>query len=311
MSAQAFQKAVARGQAADAVGVAYALAGELYLVGLLAALAGGYLLFRLGRARLALLLLGAALLDAAAPAMVGFDPANPDAYGYLEAAVALFAALSCALFAAISAMAPRPRLMRLIAVVLLAAIVLGGAAGRRRWSRAHFWDAGVTLGRFLDAAPPRARLVSSDFQTLFMLWYLQSIEARRPDVEVVHRHFLAYPGFRDELVLRHPDLAPLVGDHDIIPEQLSKTPNVILEYDQDLDPRLIAKSVLVPVDLPFPVEDWEPQTRRYAAWQAFLAAQRGCKLGDSEAALARARLVLGMSALNCDRALNPVTITTQ
>jgi hypothetical protein len=311
VSARAFQKAVARGQVSDVAGVAWALAGELYLVGLFAALAGAYLLIRVGRARLALLLVGAALLDAAAPALVGFDPANPDAYGYLEAAVALLAALACAVPAAIAAMAPRPRLSRAAVAAVVALLLAGGATGRARWSRARFWDAGATVGRFLDGAPPRAPLVTSDFQTIFMLWYLQSVEARRPDVTVVHRHFLAYPGYRDEILRRHPLLLPLIGAHDLKPDIIMTMPNALVEYDQDLDARLIPRSVLVQVTISPPVAEWEPQTRRYAAWQAFLEAQRACKLGDAEAALPRARVLLGMESLNCDRALNPVTITPQ
>ena len=145
------------------------------------------------------MLLGAALLDAATPALVGFDPANPDAYGYLEAAVALLAALSCALLAALAAAAARPRLGRALAAALVAAVVAGGVATRARFSRAGFWDTGAAVGRFLDAMPPRARLVTSDFQTIFALWYLDAAEGRRPDVDIVHRHFLAYPGYREEI----------------------------------------------------------------------------------------------------------------
>ena len=101
VSARAFQKAVARGTVGDVGSVAAALAAELWLVGAFLALGGAYVLVRLGRTRLALVLLGAALCDAATPALVGFDPANPDAYGYLEAAVALLAVLGCAVVAAI------------------------------------------------------------------------------------------------------------------------------------------------------------------------------------------------------------------
>jgi hypothetical protein len=309
VSARAFQKAVARGQVSDVAGVAWALAGELYLVGLFAALAGAYLLLRVRRVRLALLLLGAALFDAAAPALVGFDPANPDAYGYLEAAVALFAALACALPAALASMTSRRRPAEVILVIVVALILVGGAAGSSRWSRSRFWDAGTIVGRFLDGAPPRALLVSSDFQTIFMLWYLQSVEARRPDVTVMHRHFLAYPGYRDELLRHHPWLEPLIGARDIEPDIILTQPTMVLEYDQDLEPRLIPRSVLVQMTISTPLVAWEPQTRRYAAWQAFLAAQRACKLGDgATAALERARWLLGLAELNCDRALDPVTI---
>jgi transmembrane protein TMEM260 (protein O-mannosyltransferase) len=300
VSAQAFQKSVARGQVGDIGAVAAALAAELWLVGAFLALGGAYVLVRLGRRRLALLLLGAALCDAATPALVGFDPANPDAYGYLAAAVALLAALACALLAAVAAAAQRPRLTRALAVALVVAVGAGGLAGRARFSRARFWDAGVALGRFLDAAPPRARLVTSDFQTIFALWYLRAAEARRPDVDIVHRHFLAYPGYREEIARR-------VGD-------VSREPDVV-EYDLDLPDALLARSTTIAVAAD--ADHGEPQTRRYAAWQAYLGADRACRIERSSAArpsaapaLERARVLLSLPALNCDHIRDPVTIAS-
>ena len=292
VSARAFHKAVARGQLADVGRVAAALAGELWLVGAFLALGGAYLLLRLGRRRLAMMLLAAALCDAATPALVGFDSANPDAYGYLEAAVALLAALSCALVAAVAAAAQRPRAMRAIAVALVAAVAAGGLAGRARYARGRFWDAGATLGRFIDAAPPRARVSTSDFQTIFALWYLGAAEARRPDVEVVHRHFLDQPGYREEIERRFGDV--------------SREPSVV-EYDLDLPGALLARSTTIPV-----AADDEPQTLRYAAWQAYLAADRACRIDPPTAgpALARARTLLSLPFLNCDHLRDPVTIVS-
>ena len=292
VSARAFQKSVARGQVGDVGSVAAALAAELWLVGAFLALGGAYVLVRLGRRRLALLLLGAALFDAATPALVGFDPANPDAYGYLEAAVALLAALGCALIAAIAAAAQRPRVMRAVAGALVIAVVAGGLATRARFSLARFWDTGAALGRFIDAAPPRARVVTSDFQTIFALWYLAGVEARRPDVDIVHRHFLAYPGYRDEIARR-------VGD-------VSREPNVV-EYDLDLPDALVARSTTIAV-----ADDDEPQTRRYAGWQAYLGADRACRLDPTRAAheIDRARVLLSLPTLNCDHIRDPVTIAS-
>ncbi|HEX4459217.1 MAG TPA: DUF2723 domain-containing protein [Polyangia bacterium] len=305
VSARAFQKAVARGQTSDIAGVAGALAAELWLVGALAALAGAYVLARLGRVRLALLLLGAALADAATPALVGFDPANPDAYGYLEAAVALLAALACAFPAVIAATVQRPRVARVSCAALVVTVVIGGASGFTRWSRARFWDTGATLGHFVDAAPPRALVVTSDFQTIFGLWYLAAVEGRRPDVDIVHRHFLAYPGYRDEIVHAHPELAPLLGAHDVIvPQLVSREPRVV-QYDLDLDRSLAASAVIVPMMTSLD----EPQTLRFAAWQAFLAAHQACTTGVArQAALTRARALLSLPTLNCDRIADPSTL---
>jgi hypothetical protein len=195
--------------------------------------------------------------------------------------------------------------MRALAVGLVAAVGAAGVAGRDRWSRSRFWDAGAVLGRFVDAAPPRALVVTSDFQTIFGLWYLIAVEGRRPDLIIVHRHFLAYPGYRDELIHAHAELAPLLGAHDVECERVLTFEPTVIQYDLDLDARLAARAVTVPVSLPLA----EPQTLRFAAWQAFLAAHQACTLGrDPAPALARARRVLGMPALNCDHVRDPVTI---
>jgi hypothetical protein len=304
VSARAFQKAVARGSTGDLGGVAAALAGELHPLGALLALGGAYVLLRQpGRRRLALLLLGGALLDAAAPALVGFDPANPDAYGYLEAAVALGAALAVGLPSVLAGTAG-PRAQRAIGVALVGAAVAWGVSAMPRWTRACFWDGGAVVGAWLDRAPPRALVVTSDFQTIFAAWYLRAVEGRRPDVELVHRHFLAYPGYREQILRRSPGLAPLVGEHDVDAQALrAYTPRVV-QYDLDLDRRLVADAGVVPSTVPLD----EPQTRRYIAWQLFLAAHRGCALGQPAQALEQAREVLDQPQLNCDRVRDLVTI---
>src|SRR4029077_3102703 len=79
----------------------------------------------------------------------------------------------------------------------------------------RFADTDRYAGALLDEAPSRSVLVTSYFQTVFALWYLRGVEGRRPDLDHVHRHFLAYPGYRDELVLRHPALTSLLADRDV------------------------------------------------------------------------------------------------
>jgi Protein O-mannosyl-transferase TMEM260-like len=293
LSAQAFQKSLARGQASDAGGVALALARELHPVGALLALGGAYVLLRLpGRRRLGLFLLGAALLDALAPALVGFDPQNPDAYGYLEAAVALLAALACALPGAVAGYARKDAARRastgLAAALAASALALGATNfGRLSLARAH--DAEATLGAFLDEAPPRATLVSSYFPTIFGLYYLRAVEGRRPDVALLHRHFLAYPGYAGEAVRAEPALAAIIRGRDVDPAALAAGP-ALVEYDLDLPDALVPASRVVAA-----ADSAEPQAHRFAGWQAFLAAHRACRLRapDFDDTLARARAMLG------------------
>jgi hypothetical protein len=324
VSARAFQKSLAHGRDFDAAGVAAALAGALGLWSVLAGL-GTYLLFRLGDTRrAAILLVGAALLDAAAPAMVGFDPANPDAYGYLEPAVALLAAVGAAAAMALVIFL-RPLLRRAIAAVMLVGALVGAWPGWRESARPRFADTDRLAGAILEGAPPRATLVSSYFQTVFALWYLRAVEGRRPDVDHVHRHFLSYPGYGEELATRDPTLAPLLGAHDVAAAALldrARRAPVLVEYDLDLDRTLVPH--LLPagpidqllgappeaaalaaaeraateriVDLHARLDRREPQTLRALLWLDFLGAARDCGLGrrdPARAAIDRARALLG------------------
>src|SRR5439155_21298277 len=116
----------------------------------------------------------------------------------------------------------------------------------------------------------------------------------RPDVTLVHRHFLAYPGYRDELLARGIDPA---------------TTGELVEYDLDTPDSEVARAR--PISLPRNVELEEPQTRRFAAWQAFLAAHRACRLAAPSVAdekLAEARVFFGeVSELaSCAKLRSPI-----
>jgi hypothetical protein len=319
VSARAFQKSLARAEASTPV--AFALVAELGVSAPLALL-GAYLLLRLRETRrLGLLLVGGAAAVAAAPALVGFDPANPDAYGYLEPAVAFSACLGAAAPAAILAMVKRPRVARGVALAIACASAALPALGFPVFERARFADADRFTGALLDETPPRAALVTSNFQTVFALWYLRGVEGRRPDVDLLHRHFLAYPGYRDEVLRRAPELAEVMGARDTVglPALAARRP-VALEYDLDLDLDLaarlapgatIARLSSVPPDaaaidraesdakaalsrLDATLDQREPQTRRALYWRDFLDAARACSVG---------RLAAGQAALGRARAL--------
>jgi hypothetical protein len=291
VSARAFQKAIARGQAeaADALGVIPALAVQLHLIGALLALGGLYLLVRLPQTRRAGIFLAAALvLGAAAPAMVGFDEANPDAYGYLEASVALAAAAACVVPALV--LSHVRRASSIVAPLFVAAAVAWGAFQWPRVTLAGFHDAGRVAGAWLEETKPGAPAVTSYFQTIFAVWYLRAVEGRRPDIFVIHRHFLSYPGYRDDLLRRDPSLEPLLGEREV--RQLPDDAQI--EYDIELPQPLVARSHVIPVP---GVDLDEPQTRRFAAWMALIDAHRACRLAapatEVEAAFTRARALVG------------------
>jgi hypothetical protein len=313
VSARAFQKSLAHhGEASTSV--AFALVGELGVSAALALL-GSYLLLRLRDTRRAgILLVAAVALDAAAPALVGFDSANPDAYGYLEPAVALLACLGAAAPAAMLGLVKKKSVARGTSLALAFCMAAFPALSLPLSLRTHFSDTDEFAAALLDGAPPRAALFTSNFQSVFALWYRRGVEGRRPDVAHLHRHFLSYPGYRDEAVRRFPDLAPFLGEHDAIalPRLAEKRP-VLLEYDLDLDEQLVP--LLSPGaaidqlsasplrDLPAApldprlaaLDTHEPQTQRALLWLDFQQAHRDCRAGRPRAAadeIARARALL-------------------
>jgi hypothetical protein len=300
LSAQAWNKAVSRGGVGDLAEVGAALTVELAAIGALLAIAGAYLMLRARAQRpLGLLLITALVADAAAPALVGFDVANPDAYGYLAAAVALGAALAT-VFPSVAIARLRPEARRragpIVAGALVAGALVAALVAAPRWSLAGERALRPTLTRWLDGAPPRALVVTSYFQTIFGLWALEALEGARPDLDVVHRHFLSYPGYRDDVVARRPELAPLLGARDVdAPALLSSGRPLLVEHDIDLPAPLVARAG-VPVEPPGVEAARSREGARYFAWQLFVDAQRACRLPDVGArrrAIEAARARLG------------------
>ena len=85
---------------------------------------------------------------------------------------------------------------------------------------------------------------------------------------------------------------------------VSREPD-LLEYDLDLPDALVGKATTIPG-----ISPEEAQTKRYAAWQAYLGADRACRLDRTRAQpqLTRARALLSLPSLNCDHIRDPVTI---
>ncbi|MCS6914372.1 MAG: DUF2723 domain-containing protein [Myxococcales bacterium] len=325
ISARAFQKSVREptGEDADVFG---ALVEQVGLVGIVLALGGLYLLCRQqSTRRLGAFLVAVVLLHAGGRAVLGFDVANPDAHGYLVPAGDALALAGCAAFGGLLRLLlwlRRPGAALPAGVGLLLAGLLWGVREPQRIDRSDFWDLDTLIGSWLEDAPPRARLLSANFQTVFGLWYLMGVEGRRPDVEHWHPHFLAYPGYREDLLRRFPlvaDLPDLLGERALRVAPLLRSARrrpTLFEYDLDTPPEL-AKH-LVPLGLAEAVGtaiareplEWtqqrrravyerlnleEPETRRTLLWRSFVHAALACQQGDRttyEVEVKRARALL-------------------
>ncbi|MEM9488423.1 MAG: DUF2723 domain-containing protein [Myxococcota bacterium] len=155
-------------------------------------------------------------LCCAARVLIGFDPDTPDHQGYLLPALGALAMLSASGIAAVWSLlsparaGPRPHPVHRVVGV---ALVLAAAAPQlvrtlpevRTGSASDRW-----AGWELDAVPPRSVLIASYFQTSFRLMAERAVAAARPDVAILDRSFLTYPGAAAEARLRYPALAALI-----------------------------------------------------------------------------------------------------
>lgn len=182
----------------------------------LAALLGLYAgLRRSGPARRASAVLGAMLaLGIAGRVVIGFDPETPDHHAYLLPALAALLLLGLLGLAVLAETLARAGRARAGGVLLAAALTLlvpwqlarflpqASLAGARASDAMAGWQ--------LDGLPPRALLLSAYFETRFRLWALAAVEGARPDVDVLDRSFLTYPGMAEDARRAHPALAPLI-----------------------------------------------------------------------------------------------------
>jgi hypothetical protein len=223
---------------------------ELGTLGLLAPLGLLLLARRPGGRRAAAL--GAGVIGAGAGAawLVGFDATNPDIHGYLAVPLGVAAASAVPVLVALLAAAARRgaavrRLAAAGAVALVAVAALGGATAFPTVDLRGARGGETMTHALLDAAPPRATLLTGYFQTAFGLWYARAVEGARPDVAHVHVTFLGFPGYAERTLARLPELAWLAearGHETDAPAlaRLAARGPVVIEYDLSTPPGAVA-----------------------------------------------------------------------
>ncbi|MFH1132224.1 MAG: DUF2723 domain-containing protein [Pseudomonadota bacterium] len=312
VSASAFQKAVKQSARQTiehrAGGAFFAVLGGLGPAAALFSFAGLYLLWRgRGCRKTAALLTGLVGFNLVGPFLVGFDPMNPDAHGYLAVAVALLSpAIAVFLVAAVRALADRARQTIFVVGALALALVLFQAIVHLpRCNLRNHWAAEETARHILNQ-PSGTLLITSYFETIFNVWALQTTADLRPDVRVLHRNFLSQPGYVDDLRVTWPEIYPLAQNwrqHNRLllkdlDQFLTKRP-IAVEYDLNIPHGLAQK--LRPAGLtltyggtPQPT-DWllhrqrigqwtyelgpvvEHETRRAMTWTHYLLAHFACR----------------------------------
>jgi len=318
VTAEAFQKSVSRGASES---LEHRTLGGLFTVmrgfawdsllglaiGVMALVGLGLLWRRRATRRVALLLSLLVLFNLLSVVLVGLDPYNPDAYGYLCVAVACLCPGAAVALHALGG--------GLIRVMRGAAPVVGGVAcvGLVLWQVGRnlpgvdlrrSWAAEATARQQLALLPSRTLLLSSYFESVFNLWALRAMSDVRPDVDLLHRNFISYPGYEEQVSRRMPALAPLVRRWatrpSTMPGDLERLQRPVrVEYDLNLPANLIPRLQPAGLTLGFPgavpagdhrraIRRWERwvlpeiednEARRAMVWTHFMLAHFCCATG--------------------------------
>lgn len=299
----------------------------------LLSLSGLYFLLRRRRTyRIGLLLLLLVALNLLSPVLVGLDPYNPDAYGYLCVAVAFL----CPGLAVLLTLAGRvvgrqaPRFLPAFIAAVCCFPLLQVMTNLPRSDLRQHWDAEETTRQLLASQAPGTLLLSSYFETVFNLWALRVTADLRPDVQLFHRNFLQHPGFLEEVAWRLPQLHRLAARWQragtVLPEDLDRLAQhqpISIEYDLNIRMPLIKR--LTPAGLTCTygtnrgtqeihrhrqrIERWmevigslnERETRRTVVWTHYLYTRFACQRGQRE--LARWHHQIASSLASSDRML--------
>ena len=276
----------------------------------------------------------AAAANGAAGVLGGFEADNPDSLGYVLLLLAVLSVVAATtLIVGLTTLArgrpdqraaqhSRRRWVTVALVVAAGVWPLQALAGSvRRVNLRQAYGAEVTAEQLLDTAPPRALLLTSYYQTGFLIWSARVLDGARPDVDHVHRNYLGQPGYVANLTKRVPRLAALLqglgkpSDLDylrLVPEARRRA--VLFEFDDDTFGRaLIVHSaplgplaqMLPPAAQPSPrapsrlqasVHRWhlledrlrttaeDPLTRMYLLWVSYLNARYHLLRNDCAAA---------------------------
>lgn len=281
----------------------FVLIEELEWAFALLAVAGGYFLLRRARPAAAALLVTAAGSIGAA-LYGGFDPANPDVRGYLAVAIAVLAALAGGALAVLMG-AFRVRALRpAVAAVVVAGALTRWPASDRPPGLRQAWAAAALAEDRLSDLPPRAALLTSHYETAFLVSHARTVEGRRPDVAWGHLGFARSPGYAERVQRTDPLLAGLLRQPDLATAQAAdRRRPVRFEADERLAPTLAA--VLSPqgqswglerdppsagrlADTAFREAEADRQVRAYLGWWLYQDARLACRR-DLEA-FARDRL---------------------
>ena len=157
----------------------------------------------------ALSLLGSICFTVLGRALLGFDASTPDHHAYLIPAIAVIALLATqhlSIHLQGKSSLQKPLIIATLALTFgFRFYITSGTVNKKKaWSSLQIaeWEFSKIL--------PRSVVLISYFQTSFRWWALSSVYGHRPDIAVLDRSFMTYPGYPDETIYRQPTLKKLV-----------------------------------------------------------------------------------------------------
>jgi len=286
----------------------FLLIEELGMVFALVAPAGAYFLLRRKHARTHGLAVLVAMSGSVLAALVGgVDPGNPDIRGYLGPAIACIAVFSGAAFTVGLAAFRLKRARAVLAIVLLAGALSRFPSPTKYPSLREARAASTAATQLLDDLPPAATLLTSHFETGFLVGYLRLVEGMRPDVAWAHLAFVGDQGYRDRIRTSEPELVPVVEAYRDRSKLLAALAALDPKRPIRIEPEIMLgpeiRKGLGPVGelwslakntsptAPEPLLSWmvaeasrDRQVRAYLAWQSYLDARWSCDAGFIERA---------------------------
>ncbi|MBN2804076.1 MAG: DUF2723 domain-containing protein [Deltaproteobacteria bacterium] len=194
----------------------FSVMNELGPIIVVCAFAGFYLLLRRKSTRVAgitIFIGGATTLMLRA--YMGFDPYNPDYYGYIMPAIALMAtAFGVFVFIIIHVIYNtfKERGKYIAPVLAMLFIILPAVNTRNNRALTNlsgFSDTRAVYDSALKNAETGTVVISSYYKLFFLLWTAKQINGSRPDIKVVNPMFFGYPGYLASITKKMPVLKEL------------------------------------------------------------------------------------------------------
>lgn len=221
VSAKAFQKALYSSQQLTigerTMNIFFLMIDQMTPVFILLSIAGIYFLLRKKDfVIIGLFTLVAILTFLIARAKIGFDPFNPDVYGYLLTVNSLFAVgFFTFLLFSLNVLVKKSKfivpIFTILFLIILCAKLYESSLKRNEFQFNSSTD--TVANNILSQMPVGSLFLTNYFFTGFDLWYFNGVELIRPDITHIHVPFLTFPGYFYQKYKSNENIKGLLEDY--------------------------------------------------------------------------------------------------